>query len=264
MLCYILILITAFLGSILAGLFGGGGGLIFTPAIFLFLTYKNPHASYIMQTSITTMITSMLLSGLVAAIKQHRYNQVDWKTLHWSAPLIIVGAICGCFVMMVLPSKLLTYFFASATLILAAKSAHKLYNKPLIEVSTPPTSWYFRYIGSFFLGIICTISGSASFVVQFYERIGLNIKKAIGTTTVSVWLYSIFVVLIMIISGLSQCDLPSGNVGYLNYQYLLLFMSPTIPGALVGAKLSNYLPERNLKIVFTFLLIVIGIGMMYS
>ena len=100
---------------------------------------------------------------------------------------------------------------------------------------------------------------------QFCKRlIGLNIKLAIGTTTVSVWLYSIFVVVIMIISGLNQNDLPSGNIGYLNCQYLLLFMSPTIPGAIIGAKLSNYLPEKKLKIAFTFLLFAIGTSMLYS
>jgi len=68
----------------------------------------------------------------------------------------------------------------------------------------------------------------------------------------------------MIISGLHQSGLPSGNIGYLNYQYLLLLMSPTIPGAIIGAKLSNYLLERNLKIAFTFLLLAIGISILYS
>lgn len=109
--------------------------------------------------------------------------------------------------------------------------------------------------GSFLLGVICTVLGSASFVVQFYERVGLNIKLAIGTTTIAVCLYSVFVVIITIISGLCQSGLPSGNIGYLNYQYLLLFMGPTIPGAMIGAKLSNYLPEKKLKIAFTALLI---------
>lgn len=264
MIFSILILITAFLGSILAGIFGGGGGIIFTPAIFLFLSYKDPAASYLMQTSITTMITSMLLSGLVASFKQHHYQQIDWKTVRWSAPPIIAGAIFGCFIMILIPSRILTYFFAVATLLLALKSGLKLYSTSSQQLIHKTTSWYFRYFGSFLLGVICTVSGSASFVVQFYEHIGLKIKLAIGTTTVSVWLYSIFVVVIMIISGLNQNDLPSGNIGYLNYQYLLLFMSPTIPGAIIGAKLSNYLPDRKLKIAFTFLLLAIGISMLYS
>ncbi len=60
----ILIIISAFAGSILSGLFGGGAGLIFTPTIYLFLSYANPNSSYIMQTSITTMIASLMISGL--------------------------------------------------------------------------------------------------------------------------------------------------------------------------------------------------------
>lgn len=264
MLLGILILVTAFLGSILSGVFGGGAGLIFTPAIFLFLSYKNPQASYLMQTSITTMIISMLLSGLVAIFKQHHYQHIDWKVVRWSAPLLIAGSIFGCFIMITMPSKMLAYFFAVATLWLAIRSWFKLYSSPSNSVLHQPVNWYFRFVGSFFLGLICTISGSASFVVPFYERIGLNIKLAIGTTTVSVWLYSIFVAIIMIISGLHQNSLPSGNIGYLNYRYLWLFMIPAIPGAMIGAKLSHCISERKLKIAFTWLLVVIGVSMLFS
>ncbi|MCF6777918.1 sulfite exporter TauE/SafE family protein [Thiotrichales bacterium 19X7-9] len=262
MLLDILILITAFFGSLLAGLFGGGAGLIFTPAIFLFLSYNDPQASYLMQTSITTMITSMLLSGLVASFKQQRYKQINWEVVRWSAPLVIIGSIFGCFIIMMISSRVLIYFFAIATLILAIRSGFKLYRssskKTLLH-----SSWSFRIIGSFLLGMISTVSGAASFVVPFYERVGLNIKLAIGTTTIIVWLYSIFVAIVMIAFGLHQSNLPIGNIGYLNYRYLWLFMLPTIPGAMLGAKLSYYLPERQLKITFTLLLVVIGISMLF-
>lgn len=119
-------------------------------------------------------------------------------------------------------------------------------------------------MGSFILGVISTLSGAASFVLPYYESIGLNIKKAIGTTTVVVWLYSIFVLIFMIFLGLHEDKLPTGNIGFLNYQYLWLFTIPTIPGALLGAKLANMLPERKLRISFTGLLYVIGFSMLVS
>lgn len=124
--------------------------------------------------------------------------------------------------------------------------------------------WLFKYVGSFILGVISTLSGAASFVLPYYESIGLNIKKAIGTTTVVVWLYSIFVLIFMIFLGLHEDKLPTGNIGFLNYQYLWLFTIPTIPGALLGAKLANMLPERKLRISFTGLLYVIGFSMLVS
>ncbi len=263
MLLSLLIILAAFAGSILAGLFGGGAGLIFTPTIFLFLSYKNPHADHLMQTSITTMITAMLVSGLVSCFKQHKYKQIDWSAVRWSIVPIVIGALIGCVVMMFVSSKNLTYFFAIITLLLSVRYIFKLYQQPKnIVLSENNTGNLFKYVGSFILGIISTVSGSASFAVPFYEYAGLGIKSAIGTTTITVWVYSVFVVITMIVSGIGQSNLPAGNIGFLNYSSLLLFMLPTIPGAMLGAKLSHFLPEKTLKIGFTILLVVIGVTML--
>ncbi|WP_289993619.1 sulfite exporter TauE/SafE family protein [Photorhabdus laumondii] len=260
----ILIIISAFAGSILSGLFGGGAGLIFTPTIYLFLSYANPNSSYIMQTSITTMIASLMISGLVAIVKHHKYNHIDWNVLKWSAPLIIIGSILGCFTMTVVSSRSVIYVFSLATLILAIRSTQKLISNTQQNNTNRDLGWSFRYIGCFLLGLISTLSGAASFVVPYYESIGLDIKKSIGTTTVVVWLYSVFVLIFMISLGLNKNNLPPGNIGFLNYNYLWLFIIPTIPGALLGAKLANALPERKLRIAFTVLLYFIGSSMLFS
>lgn len=264
MLTDILIVVAAFLGSILAGLFGGGAGLIFTPTIYLFLSRANPGADHLMQTSITTMIASLMVSGLIAACKHHRYGHIDWAVLKWSSPLIIIGSVVGCFIVAYLPSHAMIYFFSLATLTLAFRSSRQLIAPATDRVVQPNNGWSFKYVGSFALGVISSLSGAASFALPYYEKIGLSIKKAIGTTTVVVWLYSIFVLIFMVFLGLHEDKLPTGNIGFLNYQYLWLLTIPTIPGALLGAKLSQVLPERKLKIAFTILLYVIGLTMLIS
>lgn len=250
------VVIAAFLGSMLAGMFGGGAGLIFTPTIFVFLSYVNPHAHHIMQTSITTMIAALMLSGLVGIFKYHRYKYIDWIIIKWSAPCVVIGAIAGCFLMTLLSSQIVNYIFAMATLVLAVKLTFQ------IKKSYSLINFKLKVFFSLLLGVISTVSGSASFFVPFYERIGLDIKKAIGTTTVIVWCYSAFVVIFMIFLGLKQEHLPSGNIGFLNYKYLLLFMLPTIPGVLLGAKLAHLLEEKILKKAFICLLYLIGISML--
>lgn len=260
----VLIIIAAFFGSILAGLFGGGAGLIFTPTIYLFLSHTNPDASHIMQTSITTMIASLMLSGLVAIFKHHRYGHIDWAVLKWSSPLVIIGSVIGCFIMTYISSRSVIYFFSLATLALAVRSTKRLITPTTENNTMKDCGWSFKYLGSFILGLISTLSGAASFVLPYYEKVGLNIKKAIGTTTVVVWFYSIFVLIFMISLGLNEDKLPVGNIGFLNYEYLWLFTIPTIPGALLGAKLANILPEKKLKTSFTILLYIIGISMLIS
>ena len=191
MMVYILILIPAFLGSIIAGLFGGGAGLIFTPAMFLFLSHYNHNADHLMQTSITTMLTSLILAGFVASVKQQKYKHIDWNVIKWSAPFVVLGSMTGCYVMTLISSKTsktLKLIFAIAILILAARYTYTLYSKNhhLKENNRNyklSDSVILKYFGSFSLGLICTVSGAASFSVPYYQKIGLNIKLAIGTTT---------------------------------------------------------------------------------
>lgn len=259
----IIVMCAAFLGSTLAGLFGGGAGLIFTPTIYLFLNAMNPHSDHIMQTSITTMIASLIPSGILATIKHNKYQHIDWSTFKWSTPLICLGAGLGCFLMTMVSSKVIMYVFSITTLFLALKGTHKIlkqHQQQTIETNQTP-SFLFKYVGSICLGLICTLSGAASFAVPYYEKLGLSIKKAIGTTTISVLSYSVIVLIFMTCLGLKETHLPNGNIGFLNYQYLILLMLPTFPGALLGAKLANLLPEKKLKISFLILMYFIGLSM---
>ena len=256
----LIVICAAFLGSVLAGLFGGGAGLIFTPTIYLFLLYLNPHASHLMQTSITTMIASLMLSGALSIVKHHRYEHIDWQAVKWSAPVIVLGTILGCWVMQMISNTWLKSIFAVSTLALALRSTLILRVKLAKKTHS---SNMFRYGGGLGLGFISSLSGSASFMVPYYEAVGLGIKNAIGTTTVVVWLYSLFVLGFMMYLGKDATNLAIGSVGFLNYQYLWLFVLPTIPGALLGTKLAHYLPEHQLKWAFTGLLYVIGVSMFF-
>ena len=260
MLIDLIVILAAFFGSILAGLFGGGAGLIFTPTIYLFLSYLNPQAEHLMQTSITTMIAALMPSGALSILKHHRYAYIRWSVLKWSAPLVILGAVLGCFIMLVLPSFWVKLIFAIATIGLAIKSTYTLY---FALPKNKNSSFVFKYLGGLGLGVISTLSGSASFIVPYYEKLGLNIKHAIGTTTVVVWLYSLFVLLFMMDLGKQMQHLPIGNIGFLNYKYLVLFILPTIPGVLLGTRLAHQWSEHTLKRAFTALLYIIGLSMFF-
>lgn len=256
----ILMVCAAFFGSILAGLFGGGAGLIFTPTIYLFLSHVYPNAEHIMQTSITTMIAALIPSGIVASVQHHRYAHIDWSVFKWSAPLICMGAVVGCFLMTFISSHNMMLIFSVVTLILAIRATLKLIQKHQ-QHAVGRTSLTLKYVGSVILGIVSTISGAASFIVPYFEKVGLSLKESIGTTTIVVLCYSLIVLGFMIQLGLNATHLPDGNIGFLNYHYLWMLILPTFPGVLVGTKLAKLLPERKLKILFTVLLYCIGMSM---
>lgn len=258
-------IVLAFLGSILAGLFGGGAGLIVTPSIYMLLNYSNPQASGLMQTSITTMVGSLILAGFIGIYKHAKYDHIEWPVVKKSVPWVMVGAALGCFAMSHISNSAMVLIFAIATLVLALRSTLQLRRKnssPNAGESHSSYSPGSMYGGSFLLGIVSTLSGAASFAVPYYEYLGLTIKKAIGTTTVIVLLYSIVDLVFMISIGWHVHHLPAHNIGFLNYYYLILFLIPTIPGTLLGAKWARVLPTYYLKLFFTVLLYVIGISML--
>lgn len=267
-----LLLLAAFFGSVLAGLLGGGAGVIMTPAIFWFLSYQNPNADYVMQTSIVTMAATLTLSGILGIKKHHDYQHIDWQMVRYSTLWVVLGTILGCWLMFEISSRQLNIIFAVSTLIIACRyvlqlrtvsyrsvvKAHLIKDKTL----TGHCQSGYQTIGGVVLGVISTISGAASFVVPYYEHLGLNIKQAIGTTTVVVWLYSLVIIAVMVVSGLNADNLPTGNIGFLNYRYLLLLTLPTIPGFVLGAKLTKMLPEKVIKISFIILLFCIAVAML--
>ncbi|MGJ8524726.1 hypothetical protein LMG33818_000434 [Halomonadaceae bacterium LMG 33818] len=258
-------IVLAFLGSILAGLFGGGAGLIVTPSIYMLLNYSNAQATGLMQTSITTMIGSLMLAGAIGIYKHATYDHIEWSVVKKSAPWVMVGAALGCLAMSHISNRAMVLIFAIATLVLAIRSTLQLLGKnssPNVGMSHSSYSPGLMYGGGLLLGIVSTLSGAASFAVPYYEYLGLTIKKAIGTTTVIVWLYSIVVLIFMVSSGWHVHHLPAHNMGYLNYYYLILFLLPTIPGTLLGARWARVLPTYYLKLFFTLLLYVIGISML--
>ncbi len=267
-----LLLLAAFLGSVLAGLLGGGAGLIMTPTIFWFLSYQNPNADYLMQTSIVTMVTALMFSGIIGIKKHHDYQHIDWQTVRYSTLWVLFGTIIGCWLMFEISSQQLNIIFAVATLVIACRyilqlrqTSYRYLKPPHLSKDKNLTGYCqnaYQTIAGIALGIISTISGAASFVVPYYEHLGLDIKKAIGTTTVVVWLYSLVILVVMVVSGLNAENLPEGNIGFLNYRYLLLLTLPTIPGFILGAKLTKILPEKVIKISFIILLFCIAIAML--
>ncbi len=267
-----LLLLAAFFGSVLAGLLGGGAGLIMTPTIFWFLSYQNPNADYVMQTSIVTMVTALMFSGLIGIKKHHDYRHIDWQTVRYSTLWVLLGTTIGCWLMFEISSRQLNIIFAVATLIIACRyvlqlrqiSLRSAVNSHLIKDKTLTSYCQNRYqtIGGVALGAISTISGSVAFMLPYYEHLGLDIRKAIGTTSIVAWLYSLVILVVMVISGLNADNLPAGNIGFLNYRYLLLLTLPTIPGFMLGAKLTKMLPEKVIKISFIILLFCIAIAML--
>jgi uncharacterized protein len=91
------ILVGAFAG-VLAGLLGVGGGVLFVPALTIFLGLTQVDAE-------ATSLLAIMPMALVGAWRQHRYGNLHLRDALVLGPLAIPGAIAGVAIVNALPER---------------------------------------------------------------------------------------------------------------------------------------------------------------
>ncbi|TML39500.1 MAG: sulfite exporter TauE/SafE family protein [Actinobacteria bacterium] len=116
----ILAVILGFVGGVLAGLFGVGGGILFVPTLVLVLGLTQVHAE-------ATSLLAILPTVLVGAWRQHRHGNVDWR----AALLVGLGSVAGVEggvqAAKALPEDVLRRLFAVFMLFVAANLAWRAF-----------------------------------------------------------------------------------------------------------------------------------------
>jgi uncharacterized membrane protein YfcA len=128
----ILAVILGFVGGVLAGLFGVGGGILFVPTLVLVLGLTQVHAE-------ATSLLAILPTALVGAWRQHRHGNVEWR----AALLVGLGSVAGVEggvqVAKALPEEILRRLFAVFMLFVAANLAWRAFRpKPAYPSDDDP------------------------------------------------------------------------------------------------------------------------------
>jgi uncharacterized membrane protein YfcA len=128
----ILAVILGFVGGVLAGLFGVGGGILFVPTLVLVLGLTQVHAE-------ATSLLAILPTVLVGAWRQHRHGNVEWR----AALLVGLGSVAGVEggvqVAKALPEEILRRLFAVFMLFVAANLAWRAFRpKPAYPSDDDP------------------------------------------------------------------------------------------------------------------------------
>jgi uncharacterized membrane protein YfcA len=105
------IVIGAFAG-LLAGLLGVGGGILFVPALTVFLGLTQVDAE-------ATSLLAIMPMALVGAWRQHRYGNVDLRDGATLGLAAIPGAVLGVAIVNVVPERVVQIAFACLMLVIA-------------------------------------------------------------------------------------------------------------------------------------------------
>jgi uncharacterized protein len=112
-----------FVGGILAGLFGVGGGILFVPTLTLVLGLSQLHAE-------ATSLLAILPTALAGTLRQQRYGNVRWRASLVIGVAAVAGVEGGVQIAEALPEHVLRRLFAVLMLAVAAQLAWRVRRKP--------------------------------------------------------------------------------------------------------------------------------------
>lgn len=240
------IIATGFIVGLLVGLTGMGGGLLMSPLLILLYGFSPTMA---IGTDLVYAATTKA-AGTLQHLKQKTY---DWSIVKQLAKGSILGGIIG-----VLLIRLLKYtyfpveeilgkamgitFIAVAILMsfrLARKSKNSLWQLPLPLVG---------FLGGFLVGFTSVGSGSL-FMMFLLASTSLSAPLLVGTDVIHAFLLTL-------VTGAFQAAF--GNV---DWHFVCWLIVGSIPGILIGGRLTLHIPEWILRFSLILVLLCTGIKM---
>ena len=106
------------LAGLLAGLLGVGGGVLFVPALTVFLGLGQVDAE-------ATSLLAIMPMAIVGAWRQHGYGNVDVRDGGLLGAAAVPGAIAGVAIVNVVPERVVQVAFAGLMLVIAWQMVRK-------------------------------------------------------------------------------------------------------------------------------------------
>ncbi len=186
------------------------------------------------------------VAALTAALAHIRAGRIDWRLVAWLTPPSMVGAVLGGYVSGKVPKNA---FLATIGVLLLLMALDLLRRRPppeprrMTPVETVLIGGGIGLLG----GFVGLILGSLRLPAML--RMGEPLAAAIGTNvTVGFFVGAAGVV----------GHLPGG----VDWTLLAVGAGASIPGALIGARLTGRLPEAELKRAIAGILIVAGVALL--
>jgi len=256
----VFILLGVFSGLI-AGLLGIGGGLIVVPMLlFLFPLIGLPDGGHMVHLAIGTSLATIVFSSLASVYTHNRHGGVQWPLFFKIAPGIVGGAVLGASIAHFLPGEILKKVFGVIEILIALQMG--LGKQPPAHRSLPgtvPLSFFGLSVGS--IASIMGMGGGA-LTTPFFLWCNVAARNAIATSAAIGLPASITGAAGYVITGWGEAGLPHWSLGYIYLPALISIVIPSLFFARIGANLTQKLPAKTLKRIFSIVLIVLGVNML--
>ncbi|WP_156309775.1 sulfite exporter TauE/SafE family protein [Vibrio nereis] len=243
--------------GIMAGLLGIGGGLIVVPALILLLPMAGIDPQISMQIALATSLASIIVTSGSSAFNHFKLGNVDIFVVKWLMPGVVIGGFLGANVADWIPSHYLPKVFGVIVLLLAIQMLLSIKGK---SERVMPGSGATMAIGTG-IGMVSSLAGigGGSLSVPFLNRHGIEMRRAVGSSSVCGCFIAMSGMLGFILNGYKVDALPDYSIGYVYLPALIAITSTSMLTTRFGAKLATTMPTARLKKIFAiFLMFVAG------
>ncbi|PQA85960.1 sulfite exporter TauE/SafE family protein [Hyphococcus luteus] len=236
-----------FISGFAGGLFGIGGGVITTPALYAIFHMLGYGEAQSLKTAIGTSLAVIIVTSIRSLATHHRAGHVDMEMLRQWGPWIAGGAGMGGALAHWASAELLTIVFAGGALyvgyrrIFAKERGHahpvNLHRKRL----KIPLGF-----GTGFFSSLMGIGGGAMGVMVM-TLAGRTMHQAIATSAGFGVSVAVPGVIGFVLSGLAAAGLPAGSLGYVNLPAFAAMALMAGIAAPLGAKAAHQLDSGLLS-----------------
>ncbi|GMM89402.1 sulfite exporter TauE/SafE family protein [Vibrio fortis] len=260
---YELIGLLAGLGAVvgvLAGLLGIGGGLLVVPALLFLLPKAGIAQEIAMQMALATSLSTIIVTSGSSALNHLKLGNVEMFVVKWLMPGVVIGGFMGSFIADSIPSQYLPKVFGIIVLLLALQMLLSIRSSS--QKTMPAPAKTVACGGG--IGVISSLAGigGGSLSVPFLNHHGVEMRKAVGSSSVCGCVIAISGMIGFIWHGSSVESLPAYSLGYVYVPALVAISCTSVLTTRIGAKLATQLPTPVLKKVFAVFLMFIAATML--
>jgi uncharacterized membrane protein YfcA len=251
-----LFLLLGTLVGVIAGLFGVGGGLIIVPALIWGLPSVGVSPQHATHIAVGTSLATIVLTSISAIYAHQKRAAVLWREVALLTPGILLGAWLGGLLAGSLEAGMLQRIYGLFAVLVGL---NLLFGKSPITHRLNPGRGLMGLAGAM-IGLVSALVGigGGSMTVPFLYAGGVEMRKAVATSSACGLPIALAGTLSFIYVGWGLEGLPTGSSGYVYWPVALIIVITSTLLAPFGAALAHRLPGDRLQRVFGVFLLWIG------
>lgn len=251
--------IGAFVGF-MAGLLGIGGGMTMVPMLVFVFTAKAFSPDHLVHMALATSMATIPFTSAASVRAHHQHGGVDWKIVVGMLPGLAVGAALGALAAGMVPGRPLAMFF---TAFVFYSGINMFLDKKPKSTRTLPGRGGLALVGGGIAFLSSFLAAGAAFItVPYMTWCNVPMRRAIGTAAAIGFPLALASSLGYIYAGSKISGLPPGSFGYIYLPALGLIVATSVFTAPLGARFSQRVPVRQLRIVFGVMMLLLAAAML--